>query len=197
MNLLDKTKLCIRASWLKNIDIVVCFNNLHKRHQRKEIFYSHNEFQSPDFLLPIRNEFDKNSDACYYAYVLKAFESKQMCIDYLYERRSVEPSTYFPPRNSTANDVTAEIERQMAIEQKVIVKREVESLRQVLLQNNRYSQTIDLTESDTEDYQSGLDEAVTIEDELNVLNEASSSESSPFDSLSGNIPYQEDSTVNK
>lgn len=197
VNLLDKTKLCIPAGWLQHIDIVACFNNLHKRYEKKVIFYSNDEHQSPDFLLPIRNEFSENFNACYYAYILKAFDSKESCIDYLYKRRSTVPPAYFPTQKSIGNKLAADIEREMAIEQKMNVKKEVESLRQALLNTNRTSHSIDLTESDTEDFQNGLDEAITIEDELNVLEEASSSNSGSYDSLSGNIPFQQDDTVSK
>lgn len=83
-SLLDKTKLCIPASWLQNIDIVRCFNNLHKRHEKKVIFYSKDELSVPNFLLPKRDSFDEHSDGCYDAYVLKAFETKHSCVEYLF-----------------------------------------------------------------------------------------------------------------
>lgn len=193
--LLDKTKLCIPAAWRRDIDIVACFNNLHKRNEKRVIFYSNNELHTPDFLLPIRSEFDENSDACYHAYILKAFHSKDECIDYLLKRRTIEPTVYFPMRNSSAVNVTAEIERQMAIDQKVTIKMEVKSLRQALLNNNRTSQSIDLTESDTEDFQNGLDEPITIEEELSILEDESSSGSD--DILSANIPFKQDDIVSK
>lgn len=195
--LLDKTKLCIPVGWLQNIDIIGCFNNAHKRHEKKVIFYSHDELRSPNFLLPISDVFDENSDACYRAYVLKAFNSKESCIDYLNKRRSGAPPAYFPTRNRQTNDVTSEIERQMAIDQKTTIKKEVESLREALLNKNRTSQSIDLTESDTEDFQNGLDEPITVEEELNVLEEETKIDNGLVDSMSGNIPFQLDVAVSK
>lgn len=195
--LLDKTKLCIPAAWLQHIDIVRCFNNIHKRHEKKVIFYSSDELRTPDFLLPISDEFDENSDACYHAHVLKAFHSKEECLNHLHKRRAVAPPAYFPTRSSCASNVNADIDREMALDQKITIKKEVGSLRQALLNNNRTSHSIDLTESDTEDFQNGLDEPITIEDELNVLNEVSSGVNGSFDILSGNISFQQDDTVSK
>lgn len=195
--LFDKTKLCIPAGWLQNIDIVRCFNNAHKRYEKKVIFYSSNEHRSPDFLLPIRNKFDENTDACYNAYVVKAFHSKESCIDHLHKRRAVIPPVYFPTRDASVNNLNAEIDRQMAIDQKVMIKQEVESLRQALLNNNRTIHSVDLTESDTEDFQNGLHENITVEEELNTFNEVSSNESGLADVLSGNIPFEQDDTVTR
>lgn len=193
--LLDKTKLCIPAGWLQHIDIVRCFNNVHKRHEKRVIFFSSDELRTPDFLLPISNAFNEDSDACYHAHVLKAFHSKEECLNDLKKRRALAPPAYFPTRNSCASNVNADIDREMALDQKITIKKEVESLRKALLNNNRTSQSIDLTESDTEDFQNGLDEPITIEDELNVLNEVGSAVNGSFDILSGNIPFQQDDTV--
>lgn len=65
ITLVDKTKLCIPAAWLQHINMVECFNNVFKRHEKRIIFFSVDEEKSPNFLLPISNAFDEKSEACY------------------------------------------------------------------------------------------------------------------------------------
>lgn len=189
--LMDKTKLCIPAYWLQHINIVDCFNNLFKRNAKKVIFYSFDESKAPDFLVPILSEFDVNNDACYHGYVLKAFETKEICIDYLFKRRAITPVYYshIPTPNPIENHARNEISRQIAIDQKSLVKKEIDSLRQAILQN-RHRPSIDLTESDIEAFQHGLDEQITIDEEFSMLHEESCREIMTDDCLSGKIPFQ-------
>lgn len=192
--LLDKTKVCIPASWLQNINIVDCFNNLFKRNEKKVVFFSFDESKAPDFSLPIFDKFDCENNACYQAFVLKAFDSKEKCIEYLNKRRAIEPVYYcrITTSNSTINDLRDEIARQMAIDQKSLVKKVVNALRKVIL-HNRDTPSIDLTDSDIEDFQHGLDEPISIEDEYSMLQEENNREIPFEDILSGNIPFQESS----
>lgn len=191
VNLLDKTKLCIPASWLENINMVECFNNVFKRHEKRIVFFSSDECKEPKFCLPIASDFVENIDSCYYGYVLKAFENKELCIAYLNKRRGIAPPIYYPVRISPDNEniLRNEITRQMEMDTKVQIKKEIDALRVALL-NGRSVQSIDLTESDTEDYQNGIDDVNTIEDELAVLEEPISNENHLFDCLSGYMPFE-------
>lgn len=187
VNLIDKNKLCIPASWLENINMVDCFNNVFKRHEKRIIFFS-SEDKEPDFGLTIRNEFIETIDSCYYGYVLKAFENMELCITYLNKRRGMAPPIYYPVKrqNVDENALRNEISRQIAMDTKFQIKKEVNALRDAVL-NGRFAQTVDLTESDTEDFQHGIDEVNTIEDELQILVEEI--ENGPYDPLSGCIPF--------
>lgn len=187
--LVDRTKLCIPASWLQRINIIDCINNLNKRNEKKVIFYSNDEAKSPDFSLPITSQFDACNDACYFAYVLKAFETREMCNDFLYKRRAIAP-VFYGTNNSVKKSTDEEVLRQMAVDQKCLVKMEVNSLRQAILQN-RMIQCIDLTESEIEDYRQGLDEPISIEEEHSILQDENQSENPAEDCLSGNIPFLE------
>lgn len=195
VNLIDKTKLCIPAAWLENINIVECFNNVFKRHEKRIIFFSSDECHEPKFTLPIKYDFIATTEACYYGFVLKAFENKEHCIEYLNKRRGAAPPVYFPTQNLTknVNILRNEITRLEAMDTKLQIKKEIEQLRSTIL-NNQTVQSIDLTQSDTEDYQNGIDDANTIEDELNVLVEQIPNNNNRFDSLSGHITFE--NTVN-
>lgn len=192
--LVDKTKLCIPAAWLQHINMVQCFNNVFKRYEKRVIFFSIDEEKSPNFLLPICNVFDEKIDACYEAFVMRAFETKQLCIDYLLKRRGILPPVYFPVAKSNENTIQNQIQREMAIDTKILIKREVESLRKVLLNTNKV-QSIDLTDSDAEDLQNGIDDMIEIEDELTVLQEDDKPVNDNYDVLSGNIPFIENSVI--
>lgn len=194
--LVCKTKLCIPASWLRNINVVDCFNNLQKRSVKKVIFFSFDESKAPDFLLPIINDFDDKNDACYHAYVLKAFENKDECIEYLNKRRAITPVHYsqravVPAKENALHD---EITRQIAIDQKSLEKKEINSMRQAILQN-RGATSIDLTEDDIEDIQNSLNEPITIDEEYSIMMSESQRvgqlESLKADCLSGSMPFQE------
>lgn len=89
--------------------------------------------------------------------------------------------------------MTVEINRQMAMDPKIEIKKEVEALRQAVLKSNRNHQCIDLTDSDTEDIQNGLNDTITIEQELSSMTDDSSD--GPADILSGNIQFLLDNTV--
>lgn len=193
VSLLNKTKLCIPIFWMQNINIVECFNNVFKRYEKRLVFYSKYERAEPNFSLPIISDFDENIDACYYGHVLKAFESKEKCMEYLNKRRAGAPPVYYPEQNATGDDnvLRSEISRQMAMDSKIQIKKEVETLREAVL-NSRTAQSIDLTESDTEDYQNGIDEPTTIEDELEVLQEAIPTRQTKNDCLSGNMFFTEE-----
>lgn len=188
ITLVDKSKLCIPAAWLEHINMVECFNNVFKRHEKRVVFFSSDETKSPNFLLPIADKFDEKIDACYHAFVAKAFETKQLCIDYLLKRRGIVPPVYFPI--AKPNENSSQIEREMAIDNKISIKKEVESLRKVLLNTNKI-RTIDLTDSDVEDLQNGIDDMVEIEDELAVLEEEEKPSNENDDILSGDIPFVE------
>lgn len=194
ITLCDKTKLCIPAAWLQYINIVDSFNNVFKRHEKKIVFYSSNQSAAPNFLLPIMEKFDENIDSCYYAYVIKAFESKEQCIEYLLKRRAIVPPIYFPTAKDCDNNaLNNQIEREIAMDHKQSIKREVDSLRRVLLNTNKIA-SIDLTDSDAEDFQNGIDEPVEIEEELSVLQEEDQTQSNPNDDpLSGSIPFVQNS----
>lgn len=194
ITLVDKTKLRIPAAWLQHINMVECFNNVFKRHEKRIIFFSVDEEKSPNFLLPISNAFDEKSEACYEAFVMRAFETKQQCIDYLLKRRGILPPVYFPVAKSNENTLQDQIHREMAIDTKILIKKEVESLRNVLLNTNKV-QSIDLTDSDAEDLQNGVDDMIEIEDELSVLQEDDTPLNDNYDVLSGNIPFIENSVI--
>lgn len=124
--------------------------------------------------------------------VLKAFENKNECIEYLKKRRAITPVNYsqraaVPAKENALHD---EIARQIAIDQKSLVKKEINSMRQAILQN-RGATSIDSTESGIEDIQNSLNEPITIDEEYSMMMSESQRdgqlESSKADFLSGSI----------
>lgn len=126
--------------------------------------------------------------------VMRAFETKQQCIHYLLKRRGILPPVYFPVAKSNENTLQDQIHREMAIDTKMLIKKEVESLRNVLLNTNKV-QSIDLTNSDAEDLQNGIDDMIEIEDELSVLLKDDKPLNDNYDVLSGNIPFIKNSII--
>lgn len=67
-----KINLLVPAKWIFHLNVYSLVNNGVCTFEQHLIFYS-NEDKPPNFLAPIRNNFDKTEDACYYANIVKVF----------------------------------------------------------------------------------------------------------------------------
>lgn len=188
----DSTLLCIPVSWCYQIDIVNSFNNGLNHNKKKTIFFSKNEACNPNFLLPVKDQFDDSVDSCYNAMIKRAFAEKKECIEYLKKRRvGILPPVYNEARTREifAHETDAEAARQINMERKFSVKQEVTKLRNYILNPNQL-ETVDLTESDTEDYEAGLNIDLSVDDENEMLIEEQHFEQAvEYDAISGDIEF--------
>jgi hypothetical protein len=68
----SKINLLVPAKWIFHLNIDCLINNGVCTAEEHLIFYSKND-KGPNFLAPIRNDFDESVDACYYANIIKVF----------------------------------------------------------------------------------------------------------------------------
>lgn len=189
--LFDKTLLVIPAAWCCNLNIVSHFNYGLKSNKKKIIFFSNDDKKEPSFLTQIKEKFEIGSDACYNAYILRAFADKEKANKFLKRRRGIIPPQYY--KNNPENDILhSTILREMELDTKKTIKKEISQIRNAML--TKKIVTCDLTASDTEDIQNGIDDySITIDEEFDSLkNEQNSNEKTTHDVISGNIAFSTD-----
>lgn len=97
----DKKNLCIPSSWVFNVDIVKSFNSGVNRNEKKRIFFSQHSERTPNFLLPLKSEYDANEDGCYLAKIKSAFRSIEEAKSKMEKSRSGMPMVYSKARIET------------------------------------------------------------------------------------------------
>lgn len=156
----DRTNLCVPASWVFFIDVVKSQTYGLNCNKKKRIFFSKDLHKTPNFLLPLRNVFDPNEDACYMANIKKVFGSMDEGLANMEKRIGGLPPIYnesryreqFQPVNEGENEINQEIERQRDI--KAEVKTELDKvlapLRNTITKFNKMMPSCDLTNEESD-----------------------------------------------
>lgn len=69
----SKKSVVVPAHFVYQLDCVKTFNNSINHNQVHLIFWSENHRKPPNFNLPISNQFNEKTDACFEVKILKAF----------------------------------------------------------------------------------------------------------------------------
>lgn len=152
--LLDKTRLCIPASWVCAINPVYAYNYGVNHNEKKRIFFSKDEKATPNFLLPIQSTFHADEDSCYLGKVKKAFGTMSECLSYYDVHRIILPAIYSNRRERQgecfrlASEEVVERENERSLEVKQKIKCELEPLRRAVCMLNRMVPECDLTQLD-------------------------------------------------
>lgn len=179
-----KTNICIPENWCLIRSKAQSYNYGLSTKKIRKIFFSKDDSKVADFSLPTKIQFDSEDDSCYWAQIKKSFDVKSECEAFVSKQRRFFPPVYNLGKHEHDD---SEIEKQLnhATEALVKVKQErcdeTDMLRAAVFKLLPLLPTIDLTESDVEDYQDIIDEDV--EDiELNI----------PQGNVSSNGVYQDE-----
>lgn len=151
----DGTNLCIPACWMYAIDVVRAFNSGLNSNKKRRIFFSKDLNRSPNFLLPIRNMFHENEDACYLARTTRSFWNLAECINHMEKLRGGLPPVYNEMRNrenpaafieeQIVVDREIELRRNIKLEVKIEVDKQIFPLRNTVIVLNKLLPVCDLT----------------------------------------------------
>lgn len=68
-----KKILVVPVDFINELDFAKTFNNSLNRNQKHLMFWSENQEQMPDFSLPVSEQFNSSTEACFYVKLIKAF----------------------------------------------------------------------------------------------------------------------------
>lgn len=152
----ENTCLAIPASYCEILEPWNAYNYGINRNKPIKIFYSPNLLCDPNFLLPLESNFSMLVVACYTARFKRAFPDFESCQNYVQKKRNYVEPVYNPKRllEPTHMELERKVSEEYAKDSKVEVQKAVQLLREAVLVKKQPS--IDLTESDVEEYQEAL-----------------------------------------
>lgn len=195
----SKEKLCVPTTWVFAVDRVKALNCGLNRNEKRRIFYSKNLKSTPNFLLPLRTDFDPDINSCYIGKIVKTFHTSDEAKAYISKLRGgLQPVYNDTLQENTPLFVAAEEEIAQAIEKKTEIKSETEQLRAHIMTLTQQLPPVEITDGrdlsdviilDDSDFKMDNDSEMDIEPIQEVLNDF------PVLSPNGNAYVQSVTTV--
>lgn len=178
-----KSLKVIPACWLQNAKQVyenMCINGINQNIENV-IFFSNDENKSPDFSRPIVSYSPDLADACFKAFTIKLFDSRELAIEYARKRRAIRPAVYNERKITEYEPKTARMSVEMATvcAENINTIRKLKDLEKQVYDLNMLAGPEDLTREQSEP------------SDVSDLEDLTSDENEPLDLVSGRMNFEE------